>query len=156
CWTGLLARLTGQVFGRSPRLALPCSAPPPPPPVPFPPPLPPPHPPPPPSPTQSRSTQLYPAPTPTQPRPAPRSPLASEISHSTAAQVRSKVGWRQSVPWGFVGFAVRAGDHDGVPVGVVDPQFPVSWAVAMAFGWVSVWGSHDWGVQLLGAGYCAV
>ena len=57
---------------------------------------------------------------------------------------------------GLVGLTVGAGNDDGVAVGVLDPDFAVSGSVALAFGWVSMWCSHDWCAELLRACHCAV
>lgn len=56
----------------------------------------------------------------------------------------------------LIRLAVRAGDHDGVSVGVLDPDFAMARAVAFAVGWVSMRRPYDGRGELLRAGHGAV
>ena len=51
----------------------------------------------------------------------------------------------------LVRLAIRAGDDHGVAVGVLDPDLAMSWTVALAFRRISVRGSHNRCLELVGA-----
>jgi hypothetical protein len=71
-------------------------------------------------------------------------------SAMTSASVLAP-GWSR-----LVRLSVRAGDHDRVPVWVADPDFAVSWAVALAWRWIAVRSLYDGSAEFAGPGHDAI